>query len=113
MNTIIATVESMAQNYHDHMMEFLPIHGEDQHPAEYAADLETFARTYRMMVSSNNADLLHMFRTTTNEGYTATLLPDDIEQLERWSRNDEDFRVVLFRESGAPVGIINKTDLSW
>lgn len=111
INTLVVNVEDVVENYKDGMLEFLMSHQDDVSTREFADDLHTFSFTLKRMTSNHSE--LETIRAEARAGHTMMMLPEHFETLERWDRNDEDYRVAMFRENGAPVGVLNKTDLVW
>lgn len=112
-NTIIAITETLTENYRESMMEFIECHREDQSMGEHADDLINVARDLQQMSSEDNNMCLRGFKRAFRDGFTMMMLPHEFDRLETWSRNDEDFRVALFRTDGTAVGIVNKHEISW
>lgn len=112
-NTIITTIESMTESYADSMGEFIEAHRTDVSLAEYADDLADFALTLQRLTSKDLTTQLNELRKMTQSGCTLMMLPDDMDRLETWSRNQEDFQVAVFRASGNPVGVIHREQLEW
>lgn len=83
-------------------------------PVEFADDLIDFASKLKSMCSSNNTLAIGVIRQELKEGYTSMMIPcKEFVQMEKWSENDEDFQLVLFREDGSAVGVIESKDMTW
>ena len=113
-NTLILSVEQLAAYYRENMLAHLSDTQEDTHPTEFGDDLILLGSTLKGMTSVNNEVALGTFRQEFAAGYTMMMVEDkDFNLLEEWSKNDEDFQVVLFREDGSAVGVVKKKDVNW
>lgn len=113
-NTIITTIESMTELYAESMREFIEAHRTDVSMAEYADDLADFALTLQRLTSKDATTQLDQLRKLTWSGCTMMMMQgEDMRALETWSKNQEDFQVAVFRESGNPVGVLQKERLEW
>jgi hypothetical protein len=113
-NTLILSVDQLATYYRESMLAHLSDTQEDTNPSEFGEDLILLGSTLKGMTSKNNEVALGTFRQEFAAGYTMMMVADkDFVQLEEWSKTDEDFQVVLFREDGSAVGIVKKKDVNW
>lgn len=113
MNTIIATAETLTNNYRDSRMEFLMAHQDDYNMSEFADDLMDIARDLQQMSTCSINEQLTVFRQAFRDGFTMMMMPEEFDRLETWSRSEQEFRVALFREDGTAIGVIKHTDICW
>lgn len=114
MNTIIAYVEQMAENYRDYMLEYINSHQDEVSVEEHADDLMNLAFALKRLTSRDVGVQLSALRKEFSEGYTMMMMdPEHFDSLETWSIDGEDYRVVVFRADGSPVGVINKSEMTW
>ena len=111
-NTALVYAEQLTLNYRTSVMEHLYTDMEYMGPAEFANDLGKLAADLKGMSSW---DALKTFKELFRTGCTMMLLSsNDFEVLDKWSENDEDFQLVILRESdGSAVGVIQKDGLCW
>jgi hypothetical protein len=112
--SLILNTNLLAINYRENMLQHLFDCQNDDHTAEFGADLIQFGTTLKNFTSPNNSQVLSAFRTEFGAGFTMMMLSDEeFSQLEDWSCKKEDFQLVLFREDGSPVGVINGDYINW
>lgn len=111
-NTALVYAEQLALNYRTSVMEHLYTDMEYLEPAQFATDLAELAADLKGMSS---LDAFKTFKELFRTGYTMMLVDaDDFKILDKWSENEEDFQLVILRESdGSAVGVIQKDGLSW
>jgi hypothetical protein len=113
-NTLITNAEDMICLYREAMMDFLNDTQGDNNFSEFAEDLIRLGRTIIKLSSKDPSVALDAFRTELGCGNTMMMFrSNQFDQLEVWSKANEDFRVVIFREDGSPVGIVEKKDINW
>lgn len=111
-NTALVYAEKLTLNYRLAVMEHLYTDMEYMEPAEFATDLAKLAADLNGMSSLN---AFKTFKELFRTGCTMMLLDaNDFEILDKWSENEEDFQLVILRESdGSAVGVIQKDGLCW
>lgn len=113
-NTLIATAEDMICLYREAMMDFLNDTQGDNDFSEFAEDLIRLGKTIINLSSKDSSVALSTFRSELGCGHTMMMFSNkEFDQLEAWSKADEDFRIVIFRTNGSPVGIVEKIDINW
>jgi len=113
-NTLIASAEDMTLRYREAMMDFLNDTQGDDSVEVFAADLIALGERLRDLSSSIPNVALKGFRKGLAAGYTMMMFDSkDFDQLEAWSKENEDFRIAIFREDGSAVGIIKKDEVTW
>lgn len=111
-NTALVYAEKLTLNYRLAVMEHLYTDMEYMEPAEFATDLAKLAADLKGMGSR---DAFKTFKELFRTGCTMMLVDaDDFEILDKWSENEEDFQLVILRESDdSAVGVIQKDGLCW
>lgn len=113
-NTLVVNQTEAAQNYFDSMMDHLNMSREDLHFKEFTDDLQTLSAEVSRLMSTDLRVARQQFAELFRMGSTMMLVPsDDFEALEKWSVNDEDFRVVVFTENGEPIGAFGTDQVQW
>lgn len=113
-NILTLTVEQLTSYYSETMLEQLNAYREDLSPVEFADDLISFASILKNMCSSNNTLAIGVIRQELKAGCTSMMIPcKEFAQIEKWSENNEDFQLVLYREDGSAVGVIESKYFSW
>lgn len=113
-NTLILDADQMITNYRDCMMDFLSDTQGDISVTHFGDDLVRLGKVLQELNSRVPGIALEAFREEMKAASTMMMLDaKDFDQLEVWSKADEDFRIVLFRADGYPVGIIKKEHINW
>ena len=104
----------LANNYKTNMLLHLVDCQHDEHPAEFAGEVIMVGTTLRNLLSKDNAVALATFRKEFGAGFTMMMFSDEeFNQVETWSKDREEFQVVIFREDGTPVGLIGGEFINW
>lgn len=114
-NTALVYAEQLTLNYRQAVMEHLYTDIEYLEPAEFANELVELAADLKGMSSRDAFDAFKTFKELFRTGYTMMLVDaDDFKILDKWSENEEDFQLIILRESdGSAVGVIQKDGLCW
>jgi hypothetical protein len=113
-NTLIANADDMICLYREAMMDFLNDTQGDNDVSEFAEDLIDLGKTLIALSSNIPSVALSTFRAELGRGHTMMMFGNkEFDQLEAWSKAEEDFRIVIFRTDGSPVGIVEKKDINW
>jgi len=113
-NTLIANAEDMITRYQEAMMDFLNDTQGDNDVSEFAEDLIDLGKTLIALSSNIPSVALSTFRAELRRGHTLMMFGNkEFDQLEAWSKAKEDFRIVIFRTDGSPVGIVENKDINW
>ena len=113
-NTLITNAEDMICLYREAMMDFLNDTQGDNDFSEFAKDLIDLGKTLIALSSNIPSVALSTFRAELGLGHTIMMFGNkEFDQLEAWNKAEEDFRIVIFREDGSPVGIVEKKDINW
>ena len=106
--------DQLAINYKTNMLQHLVDCQHDEHPTEFAYEVIQFGTTLRNLLSNDNALALATFRKEFGAGFTMMMFSDEeFNQIETWSKDREDFQVIIFREDGTPVGLIGSEFINW
>ena len=113
-NTLITYAEKMIIRYREAMMDFLNDTQEDQSVEDFTRVLLDLSRALQNLSSKVSNTALIAFKDELAAGYTMMMFDSkEFDQLEAWSAAGEDFQIVIFREDGSPVGIVQKKETSW
>jgi len=113
-NTLIASAEKMTIRYREAMMDFLNDTQGDQSVEDFARDLLNLSRVLQNLSSKVSNTALIAFKDELAAGYTMMMFDSkEFDQLEAWSAAEEDFQIVIFREDGSPVGVVQKKETNW
>jgi len=113
-NTLIVNAEEIVTRYREGMMEFFIDTQGDHLPSKFAADLIAFGKTLAQLCSVEPGVAFDAFRRELHSRYSMMMLdPRTFNQLEQWDNADEDFHLAIFRENGAPVGLVSKEYITW
>lgn len=113
-NVLVLNVEEIAATFRDGMLEFFNTHQEETSIEEFAADISDYASRLKSLVSSDNSICLRALRREFRDGFTTMMLKcEDFDQIEKWADAKEDFHVVICREDGSAVGVLQLDDFNW
>lgn len=116
-NTIIVTQTEAARAYFDCMMDHLTITREELHFKEFSDDFLTLATEVSKLMSRggtfHRAVAHEQFAELFRIGSTMMLVPNEMETLEKWADNNEDFQLAVFTDEGEPIGVFKNEQVTW
>jgi signal-transduction protein with cAMP-binding, CBS, and nucleotidyltransferase domain len=113
-NTLVVSNKVAAETYREQMMEHLYCDMHHMDVREFASDLERLAEDLKGMLT-NHQNTAHLtFKRLFKNGSTMMIVPiDDFQELERWSTSNEEFQIVIVREDGTAIGVVQSVDVMW
>jgi hypothetical protein len=112
-NTLTVNRDEAARSYADFQLEHLNCSLEGLHTDEFADAMCRVAEDIRNLVSENLEVSRGAFKTLFRDGFAASMLPGEIDTLEKWLEAKEEFQVIVFTADGKPVGCFNQDQVQW
>jgi hypothetical protein len=109
-NTITINLETLIRNYTDSMIGLIL---DCEEPDDREMSAEPFRLVLKHLLSTKITNVVGTLRQSYSAGETMYFVPDHMEYLVQWNKDDQDFCIVVKDGKGDTLCILAKPEIVW
>jgi hypothetical protein len=109
-NSITISLEALIRNYTDSMIGLVM---EGDTPEDKEMNAEPFLRTLKNLLSPKPSNVIGTLRNCFYHSETMFFVPDYMEILEQWNKDEQDFCIVVKDDKDETLCILAKPEIQW